>query len=104
MIDGIRIQVTAQEMRSLLSARADHHEERAAFYKAEAERFEANKVESMNYTNGDPTRQLKEKHAEHEGLVPYFRFCAEHVPMGEAYELDEEDLRTLGICPPRRYN
>lgn len=97
MIQGLQVTVETEELRGLCLARAAHHDQRAEVYEVQFKNLEAAEVEGMNYTGGDPKRQLKEKRDEHANEAEALQFIAAHLKSGEEYQLGRDDLVRLGI-------
>jgi hypothetical protein len=101
MIEGLKVTILGPELRDIATARADHHDERMRVYADQIESMQANQIEGMQYTNGDPIRALKERQATHENESRELRFIAAHIDLAESYLLDRDALRRLGIVTDR---
>jgi hypothetical protein len=55
----------------------------------------------MNYSGGDPKRQLLERREHHEAEASELQFIGDHLNITEDYLLDRSDLQKLGICKGR---
>lgn len=97
MIEGLKFQMPSDELRSHLVVRIEHHKARKDFYEQKAGELEKGNVEGMNYTNGDPVRNLRDKAAEHEQKIKLFKFMHDHVAPDETYQLADNDLQRIEI-------
>src|ERR1700730_5344939 len=109
VIEGFRIELTADERYRHLRDRARHH--RAAAAERANRQAMAGSTTSV-IDSRDPDRQLDlifpgwvdefdEYGAEHRRLETAFEAVAEHVVPLEVYRLDRSDLRFLEMWPPR---
>ena len=105
MIDGLRIDVTAEELVRHLDERIRYHHGRAAQCEDKAKRVEAlgsePEDEDMPLTACWPgfSHELEGKAARHrdrEALLVFFR---NHVIAHEIYRLSEKDLKSLELLP-----
>lgn len=97
MIEGLKVTVVGTELRELCSKRAEHHRQRASVYAGQEASMEANEIEGMGYSNGDPKRVLKDKRTQHEAEAGELDFIAAHLVGEEQYLLDSSALHKLGI-------
>lgn len=97
MIQGLKFDVTTDELAGHLQAKITHHEERVAFYTDKAKALDRGGAEAANFSGGDPVRALQQKAGEHQNRVDLFRFIREHLIPNETYRLDEQDLLKLEI-------
>ena len=106
MIQGLRLDVPAEELMERLEGRIAHHRSRAASYEAQLGKLA--KVETDADDEDDPIRALRHgsprdglerKLREHRDRAAFLTFLREHVVPKETYRLDESDLRTLEIVP-----
>ena len=97
MIEGLRFDVTSEELKVHLEKKLRHHRERVAFYKDKAQALQAGGAEPAGYTGGDPVQSLREKAAQHQNRVELFDFLRGHLIPGETYRLEENDLLKLEI-------
>lgn len=101
MIEGLKFDVPADELKTLIEERMIHHNERALFYQEKANGLEG--AEAMEYTNGDPVRNLRDKQKQHESKTQMFTFLRDHIVAGEVYRLQENDLTRLEIITGFRF-
>ncbi len=101
MTEGLKVTVKGAELRALCLERVEHHSQRARVYADQAASMEANEIEGMNYTGGDPKRQLRERREHHEAEAGELQFIGDHLNLAEDYLLGRDDLQKLGICKGR---
>jgi len=97
VIEGLKFQMAAAELREHLMARIDHHTERAGWYQQKSDELVAGGVTSANMTNGDPVGAMRAKQRQHEQSVKLFSFMRDHVADGETYQLADADLQRIEI-------
>ena len=107
MIEGFRIEMTAQQLAAYLRRRADHHRDAAA--ECDLRREQASWPAGAP-CSGDPERQLAmawpgwigdidEDAARHRQRQAALLFLGEHVVVDETYRLDRSDLQFLEMVP-----
>lgn len=102
MIEGLKVTVTAEELRGLCEARAKHHRERAQAYAEQVAGFDAAQLETRHHLSGkNPREVLRDKQREHWEDASELKFIGGHLKGGEEYRLDREDLRKLGLAKDR---
>lgn len=101
MIEGLKVTVTGVDLIGLCRARADYHRERSEKYTQQIEAMKKDRIEGMNYTNGDPVKALEERRATHDSEYGELVFIADHIDKSESYLLGREDLVKLGITKSR---
>jgi hypothetical protein len=97
MIQGLQVTISATELKQLCTQRAEHHRERAAFYKNQHDTLRE-AIRSAQYTGADPKATLRRQHADHLLASQELDFIASHLDMEERYQLDRHDMQRLGIC------
>jgi hypothetical protein len=105
MIDGLRLDVSADEIVKLIDQRIAEHEENA-----DADEETAAKLGSLRQPN-DPDddcwaedsapQRLRRRAQRERERIDALRFMRDHVVRGETYRLTNEDLRTLEILDTR---
>lgn len=98
MIEGIKIDVTSEELKKHILNRASDHKVKAAGYTVKVNALAESGIEDQPGTSVDPIRQLRHKIKEHENKAAFFFFMAEHLVEDETYRLDEGDLSRLEIA------
>ena len=101
MIEGLIVTIPGPELQQLCNARTAHHRERVAAYAQQIHSMKDNDIEGMNYTGGDPLRNLTERMTQHEDEAREMEFIAKHLDLSESYRLSRDDLGRLGICKGR---
>jgi hypothetical protein len=94
MIEGIRIEVSSQELKDHLNGMVKYHAEKAGFYLNQAAGLQAADVSETGHSN-DPVGSLKSSARGHANKRDFFNFLAEHVIPNETYRLSHADLGTL---------
>lgn len=97
MIEGLKICIPSDDLRSLCLSAAEYHAERMATYAQQIDNLKNAAVEGMNYTGGNPLEALTERHAEHEAEQLEMRFLAKYLKEGEEYLISREELAELGL-------
>jgi hypothetical protein len=109
VIDGFRIEMTADELIQHLDVRIRHHQSVASECDAKRIRFEAlGKVEDEEDSEapfitmlpgyGDELERRSENHKKKEATLTFLR---DHIIAREIYRLGEQDLRLLELWPRR---
>ena len=93
MIDGIKIVMSSQELKTHLEERASHHGSKAAWYATKATEIREGAPETA--VNNDPAHALERNAENHEAQAHFFEFLAAHIPPDEIYRLDKADLEQL---------
>lgn len=101
MIEGLKVTVKGTELRDLCLKHAEYQRQRAKVYADQTASMEANEIEGMNYSGGDPKKQLRDRHDHHESEAGELQFIGEHLNLTEDYLLERSDLLKLGICKGR---
>lgn len=103
MIEGIKLDFTAKELREHCAGREKHHKERGVHYRAEAQRMEGQedvRMENDNmYSNStmmSARKAMKEKANHHENRSVVFGLIRNHL-VEETYRLTMGDLSTLEL-------
>jgi hypothetical protein len=99
VIDGLRFDMSSDELRDYLSQRVAHHEEREQFYAKQLQALKdgAQGEEMPHYTGGNPIDGLTTKTQEHRNKARMFAFMRDHVTPNEQYRLNETDLAKIEI-------
>ena len=104
MIEGLRLDVTADEIVKLIDQRIAEHAENAATDEADAKKFDvtARTDEDDEYADemsvGARLRRRAQRERERADALSFMR---NHVVRGETCRLTNDDLRTLEILPGR---
>jgi hypothetical protein len=94
MIEGIKIEMTTEELRAHVAARAEYHEQKAEWYLKQTASLAEGREEQWNVSN-DPTQSLKRSATEHQEKSAFFHVIAEHLIPAEVYRLVQADLVQL---------
>jgi hypothetical protein len=105
MIDGFRIELTADELVRHLDAQIRHHHDRAVECDTKRIRFQAADDEremrlAACWTGYD--EDLERRAARHQRHAAALTFVREHIVVHEIYRLGIVDLRELGLWTARR--
>lgn len=110
MIEGLLIDVRADELTQRLDQRIAHHRAKASACEAQLAKFDLAPDADDEDEDGamdafcGPERshtRLARKRAEHTTRAEMLTFIRDHLVPGEVYRLDEGDLRTAEILPRR---
>lgn len=93
MIEGIRIELSAAELRAHIVTRRDFHKTKADWYQARMGALKAGSEENSGMSN-DPITGLRRSFEEHASKVAFFALMAEHL-IDDTYRLSQGDLGTL---------
>jgi len=96
MIDGLKLEMTSDELREHIGRRAAYHRERLTFYEGQIVALRQGGVEQSTATN-NPIQSLAESAKGHRSKVELFEFMQQHVVPNETYRLSESDLGRLEI-------
>jgi len=98
MIEGILIDVPADELKDHINGRALEHTNKAKAYQHQVEILRSAGTTLDMRTSADPIRDLEYEIKEHENKAGFFLFMAEHLVIDEVYRLSESDLARLEIA------
>lgn len=101
MIEGLHFDLSSDELKAHLEARARHHDSRVEFYQGQAKQLRDGGAQPTNYSNGDPIRNLEEKAAGHLEARERFSWLATHVVKNETYRLSEADASKVELIKAR---
>jgi hypothetical protein len=106
MIDGFRVDVTAEELAAHLDERVHHHQTREEECAAKLRRLEALDAEPaeeeeamFDMCASSRVHGLERMLARHRSRVTFLAFARDHIVAREIYRLSEEDLRLLEWLP-----
>ena len=110
MINGLYIDVTSEELKTMLLGRLKYHQEKVVLYKEQVEtmlkvdeKLKGDREAIGKTSTASPVDTLEQAVRKHENQVVYYKFMAEHVVQSEVYRLSENDLQRLGISGERYY-
>lgn len=98
MIDGLKLTMTGEEIRSLIEQRAAEHRTRATNWKREAARTPEDQTEDRLLM---PERMCEHEAGQHEWRAEVLTFVRDHVDPSEIYQLGEWDLDFAELLPTR---
>ena len=96
MIEGIWIEMSSDKLKGLLSERAAHHTEKAAWYKKQVETLSAEIDQNPNVSN-NPVQTLRNSQTSHEARAGFFQALADNVIPNETYRLSEENCMRIEL-------
>lgn len=97
MIEGLKIEISSEELEDHLDARAEYHEQKMNFYDEQVRNLRAGGVGAIAQSN-DPVNSLQASAKQHKDRAAFFRFVSDHLILNETYRLDESDLGRLEIA------
>ena len=110
MIDGFKIEITANELAAHLDSRISHHRGRTQECEMKLQRLQALDAHSdeeedvfdmCGASRLDGLQRLASKHRSREVFLMFVR---NHVVTNEVYRLSEEDLRLLEWLPVEEFS
>lgn len=110
IINGLHVDVSSAEMKTMLLGRLQFHTDKVAFY--EKQLSEMRKVDAalsaeaqeMGKTSTrSPLESLEQAVKKHKDQTVYYKFMADHVIADATYRLDESALIRLGVQAERYY-
>jgi hypothetical protein len=109
MIDGLKIQMTSEELAARLTQRADWNDGEANGHERQLRRRPAERDDPRI-----PDHMLAHESEEHRGRAATLRLLRDHLVPGEVYLLCERDLQfadlvpefsmDMSMAPPRLYD
>lgn len=112
LIEGLKLDVTAVEMREHALRRAEHHKGRAELYESKMKEIEdlqksaddsQRQISKVSNSNTNPVDSLETSAKNHRRKERFFRFSAEHFVEGSVYRLDIQELAHFEFAPDMRY-
>ncbi len=110
MIEGLKLDVKAEELVRSLAERIRYHRSKAESYSAQIDKLgevasigEEEEEDVIAFTRGheSPRTSLERKVKEHVERAAILTFLRDHLVPGEVYRLSEQDLRMAEILPGR---
>ena len=107
MIDGIRIDLTADELVRHLDERIRHHHDRATELERKAQRVADLETPETDLEDEEPmmacwpgvVHDMERRAARHRSREALLVFLRNHVVASEIYRLSERDLRSVELLP-----
>lgn len=97
MIDGLRLDISADELVRLLDERINEHTENARSDDDNAQRLDGTRRTNEDDWDDDQSTRLRQRAQMERERAGALTFMRNHVVRGETYRLCEDDLRTLEI-------
>lgn len=97
MIEGVHIDVKADELIGLIADRSIYHTKKADAYRERITALAEAGIKEDKNVSGDPMRGLMDKEQSHLEKVSFFDFLGEHIIPDETYRLSMNDLRTIEV-------
>lgn len=110
IINGLHIDVSSDELKTLLLGRLKYHTDKVGFYEQQLvamRKIDAALTEEARSvgkgSTSSPADSLDQAVKKHQNQCVYYKFMSEHVIQGATYRLDENALQRLGIQTERFY-
>jgi hypothetical protein len=107
MIDGFRLDVTAEELAAHLDTRIQHHRERTQECESKLRHLQTlapmpheDEEEPFEMCASSRARGIERMALRHRSRETFLTFARNHIVGTEIYRLSEEDLRLLEWLPP----
>lgn len=99
MIEGIKIDMTTDELRKHVEERAAFHGKKADWYASRAADLQGGIAEHGNLSNhsNDPVSSLVNSSKTHQERATFFKVIADHLVPDETYRLSQQDLAQLEL-------
>lgn len=110
VIEGLKIDVPAAELKKMLEGRLEYHQAKAKAYEEQQAQLqkvedqlgeEAKKLSKVSHATVAETLESSIK--KHKDQIIYYKFMAEHVIPNKTYRLQEHDLTRLGVQSNHHY-
>jgi hypothetical protein len=98
MIDGLKLTITGEELRSLLNRRIDSHRRSADHWKCEQERTPDQPTEDEPLL---PDHMCANEAERHEWRAEVIEFIRDHIDATETYRVGEADLAFGELLPDK---
>jgi len=98
VIDGLKLTMRGEEIRTLLDDRIRVHQRRSAHWKQEAERTPEEQTEENPLL---PTHMCENEAERHDWRIRALTFIRDHVDSGETYHVGESDLVFGELLPEK---
>lgn len=94
MIEGVKIDIPSDELKSHLTGRVEYHKGKERFYRNQAQVLKDGGAGTIAMSN-DPVSSLQGSQRQHSQQAAFFQFMAEHIVPDETYRLSESDFSRL---------
>ena len=98
MIDGLKLTITGEELRSLLNRRIDSHRRSADHWQREQERTPDQQTEDEPLL---PDHMCANEAERHEWRAEVIEFIRDHIDATETYRVGEADLAFGELLPDK---
>lgn len=98
MIDGLKLTMSGEELRTLLADAVTRHEERASHWTNETQRTQEGETEDAPLLPQHICENEAERHTWHAAVLAFIR---DHVDTGETYRLSVVDLEQSELLPEK---
>ncbi len=98
MIEGLRLTMTGEEIRNILNDRIDHHTQRAAQWRKDAQRPNEERSEAAQWM---PEGVCDGEADAAEWRAQRLAFIREHIDPSEVYRLGPGDVKFGELLPPQ---
>jgi hypothetical protein len=98
MIDGLKLTMTGEELRTLLQHRIEQHQQQVQRWKREEARTPEEQTEEEPLL---PEHMCANEAERHEWRAEVLEFIRDHVDAGETYRLGEADLEFTELLPDK---
>ena len=96
MIEGIKIDIESEELKTHLLDKVKFHQDKTVHYETQVSALEKDKADLAGGSN-NPVSSLQESAKKHKAVGEFFQFMADHIVPNETYRLQADDLRRLEI-------
>lgn len=97
MIEGLKIEIGASELRDHLIKRATYHKDKREFYTKQALSLREGGIQNEVANSNNPVQSLEQSAKSHGEREAFFRFLGDHIVLSEDYRLSEQDLTRIEI-------
>ena len=94
MIEGLKIEISSDNLRAHLLKRAVHHRQKAALYGEKIDSLKSSGVEVQAMSN-DPIHSLQSSQRTHAQSAAFFQGFADNLVPNERYRLNEHELSRI---------
>ena len=96
VIDGLYIEMPTAKLRDYLNVRVQHHAEKAAWYKKQADQL-SEQVSAEAHVTNNPTQSLRTSQNSHEQKYTFFKMLSENLIPDAIYRLSQDNCIRLEL-------